>query len=59
MSKKRYVVRLSKSEREGLSALIKQGERKRRNEATTGVDWQFTTADARTRLRQLYPRFKA
>ena len=32
---------------------------KHRNEATTGVDWQFTTADARTRLRQLYPRFKA
>lgn len=28
MSKKRYVVRLSKGEREGLSALIKQGERK-------------------------------
>lgn len=26
-----------------------------RNARTTGVDWQFTTADARTKLRRLYP----
>ena len=27
----------------------------RRNREQTGVDWQFTTADARTRLKRLYP----
>jgi len=26
-----------------------------RNQATVGVDWQFTTPDARTKLRRLYP----
>jgi hypothetical protein len=26
-----------------------------RNDRSTGVDWQFTTADARIRLKQLYP----
>ncbi len=30
----------------------------RRNAATT-IDWQFTTADARTKLRRLYPAFDA
>ncbi len=29
----------------------------RRNAAKTGVRWQFTTADARTRLSRLYPAF--
>ena len=29
----------------------------RRNAATRMIDWQFTTADARTRLRHLYPAF--
>jgi hypothetical protein len=29
----------------------------RRNAATTQMDWQFTTADARTKLRRLYPAF--
>jgi hypothetical protein len=28
-----------------------------RNAATTAVDWQFTTADARIKLRRLYPAF--
>ena len=32
---------------------------KHRNEATTGVEWQFTTADASTPLRQLCSKFKA
>jgi hypothetical protein len=26
-----------------------------RNAAQVGVDWQFTTADARSRLKRLYP----
>jgi hypothetical protein len=31
----------------------------RRNAATATVDWQFTTADARTKLRRPYPAFEA
>lgn len=30
-----------------------------RNSSDTYVDWQFTTADARIRLKQLYPRLQA
>jgi hypothetical protein len=30
-----------------------------RNTAQKGVDWQFTTADARTKLKRLYPQFKS
>ena len=30
----------------------------KRNRSQKGVDWQFTTADARTKLRRLYPYFK-
>ncbi len=30
----------------------------RRNAAGAAVDWQFTTADARTKLRRLYPTFE-
>ena len=30
----------------------------RRNEAQTGVDWQFTTKDARTKLKRLYPQIQ-
>ena len=30
----------------------------RRNAATARVDWQFTTADARTKLKRLYPTFE-
>lgn len=30
-----------------------------RNEAQVGVDWHFTTADARTRLKRLYPKIAA
>jgi hypothetical protein len=26
-----------------------------RNQKQKGVDWQFTTADARTKLKRLYP----
>lgn len=31
----------------------------RRNAATATIDWQFTTADARTKLRRLYPAIEA
>lgn len=31
----------------------------RRNAAGAGVDWRFTTADARTKLKRLYPAFHA
>ena len=30
----------------------------RRNDQTKRIDWQFTTADARTKLRRLYPAFE-
>ena len=30
-----------------------------RNQTQTGVDWQFTTPDARVKLKRLYRRFKA
>ncbi|MCM3273803.1 IS630 family transposase, partial [Paenibacillus elgii] len=29
-----------------------------RNQSQKGVDWQFTTTDARIKLRRLYPQFK-
>ena len=29
-----------------------------RNAKQTGVDWQFTTADARIRLKRLYPQYQ-
>ena len=32
---------------------------KSRNEATSRVDWQFTTADARVKLKRLYPTIQA
>ncbi len=31
----------------------------RRNDQTKRIDWQFTTADARTKLRRLYPAYEA
>jgi hypothetical protein len=31
----------------------------RRNAAVSTIDWRFTTADARTKLRRLYPAFDA
>lgn len=30
-----------------------------RNQAVTKVDWQFTTSDARIKLKSLYPKFKS
>jgi len=29
---------------------------RRRNRKQTGVDWHFTTTDARTKLKRLYPK---
>ena len=40
--------------REVLAAAIGQWERSR-NEKNTGIDWRFTTVDARIKLRKLYP----
>jgi transposase len=40
--------------REQLTKAIAQWERSR-NEGRTGIDWRFTTADARIKLRKLYP----
>ncbi len=31
----------------------------RRNAAVSAIDWQFTTADARTKLKRLYPAFES
>jgi hypothetical protein len=31
---------------------------KRRNKSHTKADWRFTTADARIKLKRLYPRFE-
>jgi hypothetical protein len=31
----------------------------RRNTRVSRIDWQFTTADARTKLRRLYPAYDA
>jgi transposase len=40
--------------REELAMVIDQWERSR-NEKKTGIDWRFATADARIKLRKLYP----
>ena len=40
--------------REQLAHAIAEWERPR-NEQRTGIDWRFTTADARIKLRKLYP----
>jgi len=39
---------------EQLTTAIAAWERSR-NENKTGIDWQFTTANARIKLRKLYP----
>ena len=41
-----------------LAAEVAAWEERRNAEAVT-VDWQFTTADARTKLKRLYPAFEA
>jgi hypothetical protein len=41
-----------------LRAETKQWEQ-RRNAAQKGVDWQFTTDDARIKLRRLYPQIQS
>lgn len=43
----------------GLSTLKTQVEawKTTRNQTQKGVDWQFTTADARIKLKRLYPSF--
>lgn len=41
--------------REQLAASVAPWERSR-NDSGTGIDWRFTTADARIKLKRLYPR---
>ena len=41
--------------REQLTASVAPWERSR-NESGTGIDWRFTTADARIKLKRLYPK---
>lgn len=57
-------VELSVLVRQGLSRRIAdapqlerevQAWQRSRNEKQRGVDWQFTTADARVKLKRLYP----
>ena len=44
---------------DGLALIAEVGAwETRRNESQTGVDWQFTTADARVKLKRLYPRIQ-
>jgi hypothetical protein len=44
-------------EKETLVGEVRAWE-ERRNQSQTGVDWQFTTADARVKLKRLYPRIQ-
>ena len=45
---------------DGLALIAEVGAwETRRNESQTGVDWQFTTADARVKLKRLYPRIQS
>jgi hypothetical protein len=46
------------AEQETLVAEVAAWERRRNQQAST-VNWQFTTADARVKLRKLYPSFHA
>ncbi len=43
--------------RENLASEVRAWEEER-NSSTVGVDWQFTTADARVKLKRLYPDLK-
>ena len=69
---KKFVVRLSQDEREQLGSLVKSGKasalklvlgaevsawQAERNRTANQIHWQFTTADARRKLRRLYPAF--
>jgi hypothetical protein len=60
-------IELSVLSRQGLDRRIGEGEvlrkeigawQRKRNQANKTVDWQFTAADARTKLKRLYPVMK-
>ena len=55
----KYIVKLSEDERERLNTLTLIEEvaawENDRNKAHAKADWQFTTADARVKLKRLYP----
>jgi hypothetical protein len=55
ISVKKYVVRLSGEERERLETLIRKGKSPARRANHTKADWQFTTKNARIKLKHLYP----
>jgi hypothetical protein len=48
-------VRLSGEERERLETLIRKGKSPARRANHTKADWQFTTKNARIKLKHLYP----
>ena len=50
-----FPMRAALSEREPAQVKAWQDER---NERAVEIDWQFTTADARIRLRHLYPQIQ-
>ena len=52
-----YVVRFSEGERKELELLVSQGRNsaRERSEMAVTADWQFITAEARIKLRKLYP----
>ena len=57
MPKKRFVVKLTAEERVEFKALLTEAAAwsRQRNAVQIGVNWHFTTEDARTRLKRLYP----
>ena len=52
----RQCLRQRLADRETMERAVSAWAR-RRNEQTKRIDWQFTTADARTKLRRLYPAY--
>lgn len=50
---KKYVVKLGAEERERFNASIEKGKAPARQ--ASKADWQFTTSDARIKLKRLYP----
>ena len=59
LMKKKYRIRLSAEQRRHLTDLIRKGKvaawAASRNQVGNTVDWRFTTEDARTKLKTLYP----
>ncbi len=56
--RERQCLRQRRPDRDAMERQITAGA-DRRNAQTRRIDWQFTTADARTKPRRLYPAFDA